>query len=198
MSKPFSQACENNKHAILQVLTTAFAKSNNVLEIGSGTGQHAVHFAKHLSTLHWHTADQSQYHSGINQWLEEASLTNLSKPLALNVNDMPWQLPTVIDSIFSANTLHIMSWPSVQNLFQGIGEYLSNVNDICFYGPFNYGGEYSSESNARFDQWLLEQSEYSAIRDFEAVNELANKQGFVLVSDHGMPANNRLLHWRKS
>ena len=195
--KPFSQACENNKDVILPVLKKAFASSGNILEIGSGSGQHAVHFAKSLPHLHWHTADQVEYHVGINQWLAEASLTNISSPISLNVNDDCWQVPEVIDGVFSANTLHIMSWPLVQKFFKGIGENLPNCTSLCVYGPFNYDGKYTSAGNESFDQWLAEKSKDSAIRDFEAVNELANEQGFTLIKDYEMPANNRLLHWEK-
>jgi hypothetical protein len=196
MTKPFSQACDNNKDAILQVLITAFADSKAVLEVGSGSGQHAVHFAKNLPHLHWYTADQTQYHAGINQWLADARLANLSKPISLNVNDNPWYVPKNIEGIFSANTLHIMSWPSVQNFFKGIGKNLPNCKTLCVYGPFNYGGKYTSASNESFDQWLGENSEYSAIRDFEAVNKLAAEEGFKLFEDYEMPANNRLLYWQ--
>jgi hypothetical protein len=195
MTKPFSQACDNNKDAILQVLITAFADSKAVLEVGSGSGQHAVHFAKNLPHLHWHTADQTQYHVGINQWLADASLANISSPVALNVNDDRWHIPNMIDSLFSANTLHIMSWSSVQNFFKGIGENAPNCKTLCVYGPFNYGGKYTSVSNESFDQWLAESNDYSAIRDFEAVNKLAGEQGFKLIEDYEMPANNRLLYW---
>jgi cyclopropane fatty-acyl-phospholipid synthase-like methyltransferase len=197
MMKPFSQACENNKDVILSILKKAFASSGNILEIGSGSGQHAVHFAKSLPHLHWHTADQVEYHAGINQWLAEASHANISSPIPLNVNDDCWQVPEVIDGVFSANTLHIMSWPSVQKFFKGIDKNLPNCTSLCVYGPFNYDGEYTSAGNESFDQWLAEKSEDSAIRDFEAVNELANKQGFTLIKDYEMPANNRLLHWGK-
>ena len=196
--KPFSQACDNNKDAILQVLITAFASTKNVLEVGSGSGQHAVHFAKHLPHLHWHTADQAEYHTGINHWLADANLANISKPIPLNVNDNPWHIPAHIEGIFSANTLHIMSWPSVQNFFKGIAKNLPNCTTLCVYGPFNYGGKYTSSSNASFDQRLAQSSEYSAIRDFEAVNQLAVEQGFRLTEDYQMPANNRLLYWQKS
>jgi cyclopropane fatty-acyl-phospholipid synthase-like methyltransferase len=197
MTKSFSQACENNKGVILERLTTAFNDNKKILEIGSGTGQHSVHFAKRLPQLVWQTADQPQYHAGISQWLAEADLPNLIKPISLNVNDEPWQLTDDIDGVFSANTLHIMSWPSVQNFFKGIGKYLPNCTTLCIYGPFNYGGKYTSSSNARFDTLLAQQNEGSGIRDFEAVNELANEQGFTLLADNEMPANNRMLHWQK-
>jgi hypothetical protein len=198
MTKPFSQACENNKDVILPVLKKVFASSENILEIGSGSGQHAVHFAKNLPHLHWHPADQVEYHAGINQWLADANLANISEPIPLNVNDNPWHIPKYIGGIFSANTLHIMSWPSVQNFFKGIAKNIPNCTTLCVYGPFNYGGKYTSFSNERFDQRLRQNSKHSAIRDFEAVNQLASEQGFTLIEDYQMPANNRLLYWQKS
>jgi cyclopropane fatty-acyl-phospholipid synthase-like methyltransferase len=197
MTKPFSQACENNKGVILELLITAFNDNKKILEIGTGTGQHSVHFAKHLPQLVWQTTDQPQYHAGINQWLAEANLPNLIKPLSFNVNDKQWPLADDVDGVFSANTLHIMSWPSVQNFFKGVGEYLPNCSSLCVYGPFNYAGKYTSTSNARFDMLLAQQNEGSGIRDFEAVDELASEQGFKLLADNEMPANNRLLHWQK-
>jgi hypothetical protein len=196
--KPFSQACENNKSAILQVLIMAFASNKNVLEVGSGSGQHAVHFAKYLPHLHWHTADQTEYHKGINQWLADANLANISEPIHLNVNDNPWHIPKHIEGVFSANTLHIMSWLAVQNFFKGIATNLPNCTTLCIYGPFNYGGKYTSSSNKSFDHRLRQSGKHSAIRDFEAVNQLAVEQGFTLIEDYQMPANNRLLYWQKS
>ncbi|MCV6604509.1 MAG: class I SAM-dependent methyltransferase [Porticoccaceae bacterium] len=196
MEKPFSQACENNKAPIIAVLKEAFAKATNVLEVGSGTGQHAVHFAPQLPHLQWRTSDLPENHSGINRWIDEHPSANLHRPLLLDA-DMPrWNIKN-IDGVFTANTLHIMSWQSVQNLFAHVGGILQAGGRFCIYGPFNYNGQYTSDSNARFDIWLKEQAPHRAIRHFEEVEKLAHKQNMSLLKDYEMPANNRLLVWRK-
>ncbi|MEH6548490.1 MAG: DUF938 domain-containing protein [Pseudomonadales bacterium] len=193
--KPFSQASENNKTPILACLTAAFANVDDVLEIGSGTGQHAVHFAANLPQLIWQTSDLEENHTGIRAWLEHAALENLRQPLLLDVSRRPWPQSRA-SAIFSANSLHIMSWQSVEQFFYGVGEVLDPAGQLCVYGPFNYDGRYTSESNARFDQWLKARDPRSGIRDFEAISKLAQAQGLSLVEDHALPANNRLLHWQ--
>ena len=200
-SLPYSQACENNKYAIGSVLEHCFNQSSQVLEIGSGTGQHAVYFAKLLPHLIWQTSDQSFNYGGINAWLRAEPSLNLRPPLVLDVTQA-WpieklELP-IIDGIFTANTLHIMSKAMVQDLFRGLGEHLSLGGQLCVYGPFNYQGQYTCDSNRNFDQWLLEQNPRSAIRDIEWITELAIEQGLKLKADHPMPANNRLLHFEKN
>ena len=194
--KPFSEACEQNKRPILTVLQQYFTGVSNVLEIGSGTGQHAVFFAAELPHLHWLTSEVAEHHPGISAWLEEAGLKNLAGPLELDVNRPDWPVNKV-DAVFSANTVHIMDWPSVENMFAGIGRILQSGGVFCLYGPFNYRGGYTSESNARFDQWLKQRDPVSGIRDFEALNILAQQHGMTLLADHVMPANNRILVWQK-
>ncbi len=195
MERPFSQACENNKDAILSVIQRHFQSIDYVLEVGSGTGQHAVYFAEQLPHLTWQTADQREYHDGIKAWLDWAQRDNLKSPLELDVNQ-PWPVPST-PAIFSANTVHIMSWPEVENFFQAIRLVLEPDGIFCLYGPFNYRGEYTSESNAGFDQWLKRRDLLSGIRDFEAVNSLAADAGLTLLEDNAMPANNRCLVWKK-
>lgn len=194
--KPFSQACENNKRPILSVLQRVFADRRRVLEIGSGTGQHAVFFAQHLPHLQWQTSDLPDNHAGINAWLKEAQLDNLLPPLAIDADQQPWPIEPV-DAVFSANTLHIMSWQQVQRLFRGIAVHTLPRAKVVIYGPFNYGGRFTSESNRDFDAWLKQQAAHQGIRDFEAVNALAEDRGFQLLEDNPMPANNRLLVWEK-
>lgn len=195
MQKPFSQACENNKAAILAVLKNYFSEVDSVLEIGSGTGQHAVHFAEHLPHVSWQPADQRQYIPGIQSWIDWKPLPNVLPPLELDVN-LPWPIDSV-DAIFSANTVHIMSWPEVEKMFQSIGSVLNQRGVFCLYGPFNYRGRYTSDSNASFDQWLKQRDPLSGIRDFEAIERLAETAGLILLSDEVMPANNRCLVWKK-
>lgn len=196
MERPFSQACENNKHAILAVLQQHFAQIDKVLEVGSGTGQHAVFFAQHLPQLLWQPADQAMYLEGVQCWLDWAGLDNVLPPLTLDVNQ-PWPVDQV-DGIFSANTVHIMSWQEVGYFFDGVKRVLNKQGVFCLYGPFNYQGAYTSDSNARFDQWLQQRDPLSGIRDFEAVNQLAMDAGLQLLEDVAMPANNRCLVWRKT
>ena len=192
MNKPFSQACENNKDPILSVLKRVFDSPCEVLEIGSGTGQHAVYFATHLPHVSWQPSDLAIYLPGINSWLDEARLENIKSPMALDINHKPWPVSD-IEAVFTANTLHIMSWESVQVFIQTLGEVMQAGAKFCCYGPFNVGGTYTSESNARFDIWLKEQDSLSAIRDLEAVVSLANDAGIKLLENIGMPANNKLL-----
>jgi len=196
MKKPFSQSSENNKDHILLVLKDAFADVNSVLEIGSGTGQHAVHFARSLPHLNWQPSDLEINLSGIKLWLDEARLPNIREPIFFDVNELPWQVGE-FEGVFTANTLHIMAKPEIENLFLGVDKALKDNGTLCIYGPFNYGGKYTSASNERFDGWLYEQNPKSAIRDFEWVNSLAENAGLVLTQDHEMPANNRLLEWTK-
>ncbi len=194
-TKPFAESCEQNREPILAVLREVFAASRQVLEIGSGTGQHAVYFAPELPHLSWQTADVPQHHAGIRMWLDEAALPNVLPPLALDVNDTRWHGGRY-DAVFSANTLHIMSWPEVERFFAGIGAVLASGGVLAIYGPFNYGGHFTSPSNARFDAWLKARDPASGVRDFEAVDALANAQGLALDHDFAMPANNRTLVWR--
>ena len=194
MNKPFSQSCENNKDHILSILKHVFEHPCEILEIGSGTGQHAVHFATHLPHVTWQPSDQAIHLAGINSWVEEANLQNIKAPLELDVNHQPWPV-TDIEAVFTANTLHIMSWESVQVLTRSLAEHMRPGAKICCYGPFNVGGTYTSDSNARFDIWLKAQNPLSAIRDLEALVSLANDAGINLLEDIVMPANNKLLIW---
>ena len=197
MNKPFSQACENNKGPILSVLKRVFHSPCEVLEIGSGTGQHAVYFAEHLPHVTWQPSDQVVHLPGIDLWINEAKLKNIKAPLALDINQKPWPV-SGIDAVFTANTLHILSWESVQVFIESLGEVMCPGAIFCCYGPFNVGGAYTSESNARFDVWLKEQNPLSAIRDLEAVKSLAGDAGIKLKEDIEMPANNKLLIWEKN
>jgi len=194
--RPFSEACEQNKDPILAVLRTVFAARKRVLEIGSGTGQHAVYFAHHLPHLIWQTSDLTENHDGIRSWINEAGLVNVLPPLALDAASAHWPVDSV-DAIFSANAIHIMSWGHVIKMFAGIGRILETGGSLCLYGPFNYGGKFTSASNAQFDAWLKKRDPLSGVRDFEDVHALAHAQGLELVKDYAMPANNRTLVWER-
>jgi cyclopropane fatty-acyl-phospholipid synthase-like methyltransferase len=194
MEKPYAPACERNREPILAVLRDSFADRRNVLEVGSGTGQHAVHFAAAMPWLSWQCSDRAEHLPGIRLWLDEAGLPNTPAPIELEVGGS-W--PTGrFDAAFSANTLHIMGWPEVVQFFDGIGTVLNGNGVLAVYGPFNYGGEYTSESNREFDAWLKARDPRSGIRDFEAVDALARAIGLALMDDVAMPANNRMLLWR--
>ncbi|HEX4050442.1 MAG TPA: DUF938 domain-containing protein [Steroidobacteraceae bacterium] len=193
--KPYAEACERNRNPILAVLERHFADRRQVLEIGSGTGQHAVHFAAALPQLLWQTSDVESNLPGIRLWMAEAHLPNLLPPIALDVSGA-W--PSVrYDAIFTANTLHIMSWGEVVALFAALPKVLASDGVLAVYGPFNYDGAFSSPSNASFDAWLKQRSRHSGIRDFAAVDELARNIGLTLVEDRAMPANNRTLVWQR-
>jgi hypothetical protein len=194
--KPYSESCEQNQAPILEVLREEFASSKKVLEIASGTGQHAVFFGRALPHLHWHTSELVQNHEGIQAWLDEANLPNVHSPVAIDVNAFAWPIDRV-DAVFNANTVHIVSWPGVERMFAGIGRVLDVGGIVCMYGPFNYGGKFTTESNARFDAWLKARDPASGVRDFEAVNRLAEEQGLRLLKDVSMPGNNRTLVWKR-
>lgn len=194
-AKPYSEACARNQAPILEVLRMAFADRGHVLEIGSGSGQHAVYLGRHLPYLTWQTSDIPENHDGIRAWLEDARLSNVLPPLALDVNG-PWPARRY-DAIFTANTLHIVSWSEVERMFAGIARSLEDNGVLAVYGPFNYRGCHTSESNANFDAWLRARNPASGIRGFEDVDALAHSHGFELQDDIAMPANNRTLVWRR-
>ncbi len=194
--RPFSEACERNKGPILGILEAVLAGTSRVLEIGSGTGQHAVHFARHLPRLAWQPTERADQLPGLAAGLAAEALPNLLEPMELDVRQPTWP-GSGFDAVFTANTLHIMSWPEVVALFEGLGRVLSRDAVVAVYGPFRYGGAYTSASNAAFDQALRARDPASGIRDFEAVNELAGARGLVLSADHRMPANNQLLVWKR-
>lgn len=196
MEKPFSQACENNKEPILSVLKRVFAHSRRVLEIGSGTGQHSVHFAPNLAHLEWYTSDLSENLPGIRLWIEEQPSENLFPPTVLDVNASDWPIED-FDAVFSANTAHIMYWPDVESMFRGVARYLPKGGRFVLYGPFSYHGVHTSESNARFDLSLRARDPGMGVRDFDALEELADRGGLLLLEDDEMPANNRALVWEK-
>jgi cyclopropane fatty-acyl-phospholipid synthase-like methyltransferase len=196
INKPFSQACENNKAPILQIIRNVFLQPTTVWEIGSGTGQHACYFAEYLPHIIWQPTDKAENISGIEWWINDAKLANVSAPLVLDVTDERWPC-SQIDALFTANTLHIMSWHDVQIFFERLVGYLSDNALMCIYGPFNYNGTFTSESNAKFDEWLKSRNKFSGIREFEAILTLAKNSRLELLNDFAMPANNRLLVFQR-
>lgn len=199
MDKPFSMACERNRDPLLEVLRAHFADRHRVLEIGSGTGQHAVFFAAALSNLLWQASDVADNLPGIRSWLDEAGLANTPDPLEIDVNrPMPESLrDRRFDAFFTANTLHIMSWPEVERLFAALAPLMDSGALLVVYGPFKYGGRFTSPSNATFNAALRAARPERGIRDFEAVNEQALAVGLSLLEDREMPANNRCIVWQQ-
>jgi SAM-dependent methyltransferase len=189
---PISEACERNKEPILAVLRTTFAECLEVLEIGSGTGQHAVYFARHLTHLTWHPTEQLSYLADLSARAQQEGGANLTAPTLLDVRQSVWPVHSV-DAVFTANTLHIMSWPEVVATYRGIGGVLAPRGVLCVYGPFRYAGEYTSDSNRAFDLMLQERDPRSGLRDVNALKELAASYGLELAADHDFPAFNRLL-----
>ncbi|MFN2359678.1 MAG: DUF938 domain-containing protein [Marinobacter sp.] len=193
--KPFSQACENNKQPILECIRDIFINPGTILEIGTGTGQHAVHFASALPHLIWQPSDRPGATGHCAGWIEEAGLANIRPPVELDVASEHWP-PGTFDGAYSANTAHIMAWQEVEAMFAGLAKRFRCGSPFCLYGPFSYV-EHTSDSNRQFDQHLRAQASHMGIRDMDALLNLADQVGFRLESDQEMPANNRLLVWRK-
>jgi cyclopropane fatty-acyl-phospholipid synthase-like methyltransferase len=195
--KPFAESCVENRQPILTVLRQLLRQQSRLLEIGSGTGQHAVYLAPEFPEIMWQTSDREENHPGIRQWLVDEKIDNALMPLLLDVLQQPWPVEDAsMDIVFSANTAHIMGWDGVQAMFAGVGRVLQAGGLFILYGPFRYHGHHTTEGNARFDQWLKSRDPQSGIRDFEALCELAEAEGLRLYRDFAMPANNRILVWR--
>ena len=192
-----SEACERNKGPLLEVLRQELASSTRVLEVGSGTGQHAVYFAAGLPQLLWQPSELPENLAPLAERIRREGGPNLRAPLALDVRADPWPVAPV-DAVFSANTLHIMSWSAVREFFRGAGAVLTAPGVLCVYGPFRFGGRHTSDSNTAFDHFLRERDPESGVRDFEALDELAQAHGLQFATNHAMPANNRTLAWRRA
>lgn len=192
MAKPFSQACENNREPILSVLAARLTHCRRVLEIGSGTGQHAFHFAAALPHLHWQTSDLPEHHAGIRAWLADYPGDNLGAPLALDVTQPDWPVAEA-DAVFTANTCHIMPWEAVLAMLDGCARLLPPGGPLVIYGPFHENGRATSDSNAAFDRRLREQAPHQGIRDRQTLVDEAARRGLVLNEVHSMPANNQTL-----
>jgi SAM-dependent methyltransferase len=194
--KPFAPASERNRGPILEVLRGAFADRARVLEVGSGTGQHAVHFAAAMPWLAWQTSEVEANLPGLRMWLDEAALPNTPPPFALDVAgrwpEGRW------DAAFTANTLHIMPWTAVERLFEALPAVLDPGAVLVAYGPFNIGGRFTGPGNAAFDASLRAADPARGLRDLEAVDALARRAGFGPVDVRTMPADNRCLVWRRA
>ncbi len=195
--KPFSVYAERNGAAILDVLRKEFTSSTKVLEIGSGTGQHAARIAKELPFLQWQTSDLDENHGGIRAWVNDSGLANLLPPLSLNVlsSDVP---AASCDAVFSSNTAHIMSIEAVQKMFEIVGNTLTDRGVFCLYGPFRQGGEFNTPSNAAFHKTLRSGNPEMGIRHIESLDEYARDHNMARVRLYTMPANNYIAVWHKN
>ncbi|MCX7553763.1 DUF938 domain-containing protein [Marinicella sp. S1101] len=198
IEKPFSPACERNQAVILEQLRELLSTTGqSILEVGTGTGQHAVYFAAKLPHIIWQTADLIEKHAGINLWLSDANLTNALPPVEYAIGHSQWP-DGQYDVVYSANVLHIISEALVVLLIKDLGAHLKEAARVIFYGPFKYGGQYTADSNADFNEWLKARDPQSGIRDFAVIESLMQQQNFKLVSDITMPANNQLIVFEKS
>lgn len=194
-NKPYAEAAHQNRDDILSVLKQEFKQSKNILEIGSGTGQHAVYFSSHLKHLSWQPSDKIENLAGIQLWINEYSSPNLNQPIELDVSK-PWPHKSY-DGVFAANIAHIMHWHQIEAMFAGIGASLTSAGIFCLYGPFNNHGKYTSESNRQFDVWIKERDPYACIRDKVDLDLLAKKHNLMPSQAWQMPANNFILTWTK-
>ena len=195
--KPYAPACERNQGPILEVLRRVFADAGDVIEIGSGTGQHAVWFAAGLPHLTWRTSDLPDSHAGINAWIDDAGVDNVERPLALDVVRRPWPFASA-GGAFSANTAHYMHWPQVEAMFGGLSEVLSPGARFALYGPFARDGRHTSASNAAFDRLLRTHDPGFGVRDVRDLERIAADGSMTLEEDVAMPSSNRTLVWRKA
>jgi uncharacterized protein (DUF924 family) len=195
MERPYSEACERNAGPILAVLERLLSAPTAVLEIGSGTGQHAARFAPALPHVSWQPSDVPAHLPGIAAWREAAGAPNLHAPMPLDVDREPWPL-AAFDAVFSANTAHILSWPQVERMFQRAATALRGNGLFVLYGPFHYDGRATADSNLRFDASLRARDPASGVRDLDAITGAARRAGFELREDNALPANNRLLVFR--
>jgi cyclopropane fatty-acyl-phospholipid synthase-like methyltransferase len=193
---PDSPASERNKHPILEVLRSEFRNVRHVLEIGTGTGQHAVFFAGELSHLTWQTSDLPENHDAIRARLAKDAPAGVQPPLVLDVEDAA-PPPMSFDAVFSANTAHIMSIRAVHRMFALVGRILPDGGVFCLYGPFNFDGEFSSDSNARFDASLRQRKASMGIRDISDLDRFARDAGMSRVRLYAMPAMNHLAVWQR-
>ncbi len=194
--KQHAPSCDRNKHYILELLKEVLPQSGAVLEIGSGTGQHAAFFASALPALEWQPTDLEENIPSIKSWCKETGGGNIRSPEVLDLRSPEWPVSKV-DALISINTIHIVSWPLVENLFRGAGKVVTTGGVMYCYGPYRYSDKPLEPSNIEFDRWLKQRDPESGVRQFEEVNHLAEANGFVLQGDRAMPANNRSLWWIK-
>jgi cyclopropane fatty-acyl-phospholipid synthase-like methyltransferase len=195
-AKPNAPAATRNCEPILEVIRNEFRDYETILEIGSGTGQHAVFFAGEMPWLSWQTSDLRENHDGINSWIDEASVENVKAPFDLDVRKA-LQIAEKFDAVFSANTAHIMSIEAVECMFRIVGDRLNVRGKFCLYGPFNLNGEFTSDSNRNFDASLKSQNPDMGIRDLEILDKFAQANKMQRSNLYAMPANNMIAVWTR-
>ena len=193
--KRYSPSCENNRLPIIEQLRVHFANAQSVLEIGSGTGQHAAYFAPELTHLRWQTSDMPINHQSIIAWLDDVKAPNVYPPLRFTLGQDDWP-DGKFDAIYSANTAHIMQRNEAQTMMSLIADNLPAGGVFCQYGPFTEAGEFSSASNQAFHQRLILEG-YGGYRDIEELVAWVDNRGLTLTQKITMPANNLLLIWHK-
>lgn len=195
IEKPFSPACERNRLPILEKLKDLLKEGDHIFEIGSGTGQHALYFSDALPQISWTASDHKSNHFGIGQWISESQYGNIYGPESYiaTENEIPIKNENVA---FTANSLHIMDEDEAVVLFHDLAK-SKTIELFLIYGPFKYEGKNTSESNENFDRFLRERDLDSGIRDFEWVQSILSSLDFKLLHDHVMPANNRLLVFKR-
>jgi cyclopropane fatty-acyl-phospholipid synthase-like methyltransferase len=196
LRKQFSSACERNREPILSVLEDVLADADRVLEVGSGTGQHAVFFAGNLPHLEWQPSNRPGHLDSIRAWRNDAGLPNIAEPIELDLFEERSVEP--VDAVVAINVIHIAPWPATERLFEHASQVLTDDGLVYLYGPFRYAERALESSNQRFDQWLKERDPQSGIRQFEEVDAVAQAHGFECVEDRAMPANNRSIWWRRT
>lgn len=194
----YSPAAENNKSSILSVLENYLCDGDRVLEIGSGSGQHAIHVSSALQNVLWQPSDRAVALPLLRANIREYGTPNLSEPIEINLGHLPESSRTPTQCVYSANVMHIVSKPLGGRLIRWAGEILVDRGFLILYGPYKYDGEFTTQSNADFDLWLKDRDPHSGIRDFEWVTQLATQAGLGLIEDHSMPANNQCLIFQKS
>lgn len=194
---PVSQACLRNQQPIAEALEGILPKYSVVLEIGSGTGQHAAHITARMPDITWQPSELTTRIASINAWRLRSGRPNFLPPLVLDVSQDLWPVKQV-DAVFAANVIHYISWSRVRAMMAGIGRVLRVGGQACFYGPFNYNREFTSEGNRQLDAWLkADVNPEAGIKDFEQVVLAARREKLKLVEDIELPANNRLLWFRR-
>lgn len=193
---PFSSAAERNRQPILDQLRELLPQRGKVLEIGSGTGQHATFFTRNLPGLTWQPSDREENLAGLEACFSAEANERILPLLKLDVIHDPWE-GCSYDAVYSANTAHIMSWEAVVAMFAGVAAHLVTGGKFCLYGPFNIDNLSTSQSNVRFDAHLRAQDSQMGIRDMGAIEALANVYHMQLDQKIAMPANNFILVFAK-
>ena len=197
----YAPAADRNKAPIWSVLNNYLKDNDHVLEVGSGSGQHALYFCSQNPTLKWQCADQQDYEVPLKMNLEALNPGGFTSPIVLDVQNKRHveRIKNLkdLDVVYTANTLHIMNWDACLSFFSMVGSVLRVGGRYCIYGPFLYEDRTTTESNLQFNEWLRQRNAGSAIRSFEDVVRVLNGLGFELLSDIDMPANNQLLVFQK-